>query len=186
MSAAWSTGSSRPSWPGRSVARSRPRPGSGSGHAPVIAVGRDNRPSGPALAAGVRRGIVEAGGTAIDVGTLPTPALYFGVSALGDRRRAPGDRLPQSSRVQRLQDGPRRRGLSRRRDHRALGDASWRSAGGPARAREIARRVGAAAISGRDSQPAPAGAAGPGGGRLRQRRRQPDRVSRRSRHWAPR
>ena len=53
------------------------------GRAPIIAVGRDNRPSGDALAAGVRRGIVEAGSTAIDVGTLPTPALYFGVHALG-------------------------------------------------------------------------------------------------------
>jgi phosphomannomutase/phosphoglucomutase len=52
-------------------------------HAPVIAVGRDNRPSGDELAQGVRRGIVEAGGTAIDVGTLPTPALYFAVTALG-------------------------------------------------------------------------------------------------------
>ena len=53
------------------------------GHAPAIVVGRDNRPSGGELAAGVRQGIVEAGGTAVDVGTLPTPALYFGVSALG-------------------------------------------------------------------------------------------------------
>jgi phosphomannomutase/phosphoglucomutase len=53
------------------------------GRAPVIAVGRDNRPSGGALAGGVRQGVVEAGGTAVDVGTLPTPALYFGVSALG-------------------------------------------------------------------------------------------------------
>ncbi len=53
------------------------------GRAPAIAVGRDNRPSGEALAAGVRRGIVEAGGTAVDVGTLPTPALYFAVHALG-------------------------------------------------------------------------------------------------------
>jgi phosphomannomutase/phosphoglucomutase len=53
------------------------------GHAPVIAVGRDNRPSGDALAAGVRLGILEAGGTAVDVGSLPTPALYFGVHALG-------------------------------------------------------------------------------------------------------
>jgi phosphomannomutase len=53
------------------------------GHAPVIAVGRDNRPSGPALSQGIRRGIADAGGTAIDVGTLPTPALYFAVSALG-------------------------------------------------------------------------------------------------------
>jgi phosphomannomutase / phosphoglucomutase len=53
------------------------------GRPPVIAVGRDNRPSGPALSQGVRTGIVEAGGTAVDVGTLPTPALYFAVSALG-------------------------------------------------------------------------------------------------------
>jgi phosphomannomutase / phosphoglucomutase len=52
------------------------------GRAAVIAVGRDNRPSGAALAQGVRRGIVEAGGTAVDVGALPTPALYFGVVAL--------------------------------------------------------------------------------------------------------
>ncbi len=53
------------------------------GRAPTLVVGRDNRPSGEALAAGVRRGIVEAGATAVDVGTLPTPALYFGVAALG-------------------------------------------------------------------------------------------------------
>ncbi len=52
------------------------------GRAPVIAVGRDNRPSGPALSQGVRLGIADAGGTALDVGTLPTPALYFAVSAL--------------------------------------------------------------------------------------------------------
>src|SRR5215216_4324409 len=51
--------------------------------APVIAVGRDNRPSGPALSQGIRGGITDAGGTAVDVGTLPTPALYFGVYALG-------------------------------------------------------------------------------------------------------
>jgi phosphomannomutase / phosphoglucomutase len=52
------------------------------GRAPTIAVGRDNRPSGPRLSEGIRRGIADAGGTAIDVGTLPTPALYFGVTAL--------------------------------------------------------------------------------------------------------
>ncbi len=52
------------------------------GRAPTIAVGRDNRPSGPELSQGVRTGIAEAGGTAIDVGTLPTPALYFAVTAL--------------------------------------------------------------------------------------------------------
>ena len=52
------------------------------GRAPVLAVGRDNRPSGPPLSQGVRLGIADAGGTAVDVGTLPTPALYFAVSAL--------------------------------------------------------------------------------------------------------
>jgi phosphomannomutase/phosphoglucomutase len=52
------------------------------GRAPSIAVGRDNRPSGPELAQGIRQGIVDAGGTALDVGTLPTPALYFAVVAL--------------------------------------------------------------------------------------------------------
>lgn len=53
------------------------------GRAPRLAVGRDNRPSGRALAAGVRRGIARAGGTALDVGELPTPALYFAVQHLG-------------------------------------------------------------------------------------------------------
>jgi phosphomannomutase/phosphoglucomutase len=53
------------------------------GRTPVIAVGRDNRPSGDSLSGGVRKGITEAGGTAMDVGMLPTPALYFAVSALG-------------------------------------------------------------------------------------------------------
>jgi phosphomannomutase/phosphoglucomutase len=52
------------------------------GRPATLAVGRDNRPSGAALAAGVRRGIVAAGGTAIDVGEMPTPALYFAVEAL--------------------------------------------------------------------------------------------------------
>lgn len=50
--------------------------------APRVAVGRDNRPSGPALAAGVREGIMAAGGTAVDVGELPTPALYFATKTL--------------------------------------------------------------------------------------------------------
>ena len=59
-----------------SVARER------LGRVPVIAVGRDNRPSGEVFARGVRRGITEAGANAIDVGMLPTPALYFAVSAL--------------------------------------------------------------------------------------------------------
>ncbi len=53
------------------------------GRAPVLAVGRDNRPSGETLAAAVRLGIAETGATAVDVGQMPTPALYFAVHALG-------------------------------------------------------------------------------------------------------
>ena len=52
------------------------------GRAPLLAVGRDNRPSGTQLADGVRQGIVAAGGTAVDVGLVPTPALYYAVHHL--------------------------------------------------------------------------------------------------------
>ena len=45
------------------------------GETPRIAVGRDNRPSGERLSRAVRDGIARAGGTALDVGLLPTPAL---------------------------------------------------------------------------------------------------------------
>jgi phosphomannomutase/phosphoglucomutase len=54
-----------------------------AGRAPVLAVGRDNRPSGAGLAAGIRTGIARAGGTALDVGELPTPALYFAIGHTG-------------------------------------------------------------------------------------------------------
>ncbi|MEO8200488.1 MAG: phosphomannomutase/phosphoglucomutase [Gemmatimonadota bacterium] len=53
------------------------------GRAPVLAVGRDNRPSGEELASAVRAGIADTGGTAVDVGMLPTPALYLAVIVLG-------------------------------------------------------------------------------------------------------
>lgn len=47
-----------------------------------LAVGRDNRPSGETLARAVRDGIVRAGATAVDVGELPTPALYLATHTL--------------------------------------------------------------------------------------------------------
>jgi phosphomannomutase/phosphoglucomutase len=53
------------------------------GRTPTLAVGRDNRPSGSALANAARAGIAEAGGTAVDVGQVPTPALYFATHSLG-------------------------------------------------------------------------------------------------------
>jgi len=52
------------------------------GRAPVLAVGRDNRPSGATLAPAVRAGIASTGATAIDVGEVPTPALYFAIHHL--------------------------------------------------------------------------------------------------------
>lgn len=52
------------------------------GRPPRIALGRDNRPSGPALADGVAQGIVAAGGSVVDIGLLPTPALYFATHVL--------------------------------------------------------------------------------------------------------
>lgn len=52
------------------------------GKQPRVAVGRDNRPSGSRLAAGIAAGIAAAGGAALDVGELPTPALYFATKTL--------------------------------------------------------------------------------------------------------
>ena len=52
------------------------------GRAPKLAVGRDNRPSGADFAGGVQDGIAAAGGMAVDVGELPTPALYFATHTL--------------------------------------------------------------------------------------------------------
>lgn len=45
--------------------------------APRIAVGHDNRDTSPELVAGLIRGIRSAGGDVLDVGTVPTPALYW-------------------------------------------------------------------------------------------------------------
>ena len=50
---------------------------------PRVAVGRDNRPSGDLLSRAMRDGIAAAGGVAVDVGMLPTPALYLAVEVLG-------------------------------------------------------------------------------------------------------
>ena len=44
---------------------------------PKIAVGHDNRLTSPGLAAGLIMGIRGAGGDVLDVGTVPTPVLYW-------------------------------------------------------------------------------------------------------------
>ena len=117
------------------------------GHAPVLAVGRDNRPSGAALAAGFRQGIVDAGGTAVDVGlAADAGALLRGAGPEG-RRRLPGHRLAQSARVQRLQDGAHRRLDARRRHHRALGGDRHRALAHRHRARDRRRHRSCRAIA---------------------------------------
>jgi len=52
------------------------------GTPPRVALGRDNRPSGPGLAQGIAEGIVAAGGNVLDIGEAPTPALYFATKTL--------------------------------------------------------------------------------------------------------
>jgi len=49
---------------------------------PRVVVGYDNRPSGDTLSRAMRDGIAAAGGTAVDIGMLPTPALYLAVEEL--------------------------------------------------------------------------------------------------------
>jgi len=49
----------------------------------TVAVGRDNRPSSPDLAEGVTRGLRDAGVHVIDVGTVPTPVLYYATTHYG-------------------------------------------------------------------------------------------------------
>ncbi len=52
------------------------------GTAPRLAVGRDNRPSGELLSRAVRDGIAQTGAVAVDIGMLPTPALYLALTQL--------------------------------------------------------------------------------------------------------
>lgn len=49
----------------------------------AIAVGRDGRLSGPALAGALMEGICTAGVDAIDIGCVPTPVTYFAAYELG-------------------------------------------------------------------------------------------------------
>ena len=47
------------------------------GRPPRIAVGQDNRPSSPAMAEGLIRGLNDSGADVMDIGTVPTPTLYW-------------------------------------------------------------------------------------------------------------
>ena len=50
---------------------------------PAIAIGRDGRLSGPALAATLADGIISTGVDAVDIGCVPTPVTYFAAHHLG-------------------------------------------------------------------------------------------------------
>ncbi len=53
------------------------------GRTPVIAVGRDNRPSGVMLSAALIEGLTAAGADVRSAGLVPTPTLYFAIHHLG-------------------------------------------------------------------------------------------------------
>ena len=52
------------------------------GRTPRIAVGQDNRPSSPQLAKGLIRGLNTSGADVVDIGTVPTPTLYWAEKTL--------------------------------------------------------------------------------------------------------
>ncbi len=53
------------------------------GSRPRVALGRDPRPSGPALVEQLSRGLVAAGAAVVDLGVVPTPAVAFATAAWG-------------------------------------------------------------------------------------------------------
>jgi phosphomannomutase/phosphoglucomutase len=54
-----------------------------AGEGLTIAVGHDNRPSSPGLQAGLIRGLTAGGCDVVEVGTVPTPMLYWAEKVLG-------------------------------------------------------------------------------------------------------
>lgn len=55
----------------------------GLGLSGAIAVGRDNRPSGPALRDALVEGLTSSGFDVVDVGVVPTPLLYWSLHHVG-------------------------------------------------------------------------------------------------------
>jgi len=53
-----------------------------AGRTPLIAVGQDNRPSSPELAEALIEGLLATGVDVVEVGTVPTPVLYWSVEEL--------------------------------------------------------------------------------------------------------
>jgi phosphomannomutase/phosphoglucomutase len=55
----------------------------GAGGHPTVAVGRDDRPSSPALHASFLHGLLDTGCNTVDLGAVPTPVMYYAVAAHG-------------------------------------------------------------------------------------------------------
>ena len=106
--------------PGHACPRKRPR------HA--VAIGRDGRLSGPELAAALAQGLRAAGADVIDLGMVATPMTYFAAQHLDTRLQRDGHRQPQPARLQRPQDGDRRRHALRRRHPGRCARASRKAA----------------------------------------------------------
>lgn len=53
------------------------------GRTPTVVVGRDNRPSSPDLSAGLVSGLRSAGVDVTDIGTVPTPLVYWAEPSFG-------------------------------------------------------------------------------------------------------
>jgi phosphomannomutase/phosphoglucomutase len=51
--------------------------------APTVVVGQDNRPSSPELGGALIRGLQSAGAEVTDIGTVPTPVVYWSEKTLG-------------------------------------------------------------------------------------------------------
>jgi phosphomannomutase / phosphoglucomutase len=105
------------------------------GRLPVLAVGRDNRPSGEVLADALRQGIVDAGAAVLDVGTVPTPALYFAVHALaadGGIQVTGSHNPPEFNGFKLVLAGETLHGEDIQRLRRIIQDESWRSGSGRA------------------------------------------------------
>src|SRR5919108_4959198 len=49
----------------------------------AVAVGRDNRPSGPALRDALVEGLTASGRDVVDIGVVPTPLLYWSLHHVG-------------------------------------------------------------------------------------------------------
>jgi phosphomannomutase / phosphoglucomutase len=53
------------------------------GRTPHLVIGHDNRPSSAGFAGALAKGIMSTGGIVVWIGTVPTPAVYFAIQALG-------------------------------------------------------------------------------------------------------